>query len=55
MKFFYHKTRKRWPFNTGGCLIEESAWVCLTVLGNYVLKFITMSSSVEKDNKVHDI
>jgi hypothetical protein len=53
MKFVMAGPEKMWPFNAGDCLIEVSAWACLTVFGNYVLKFITMSSSVEKDNTVH--
>ena len=28
---FYDRTRKRWPFNTGDCLIEVTAWAGLTV------------------------
>ena len=28
---FYDRTRKRWPFNTGVCLIEVAVWVGLTV------------------------
>ena len=31
MKFFYDRTRKRWPFNTVDCLIEVTAWAGLTV------------------------
>ena len=26
MKIFYERTRKMWPFNTGDCLIEVTAW-----------------------------
>jgi hypothetical protein len=28
------RTRKRWPFNTGDCLIEVTAWAGLTVNEN---------------------
>jgi len=28
---FYDRIRKRWPFNTGGCLTEVIAWAGLTV------------------------
>jgi hypothetical protein len=34
---FYHRTRKRWPFNTGDCLIEVTAWAGLTVFGLWEL------------------
>ena len=30
-EIFYDRTRKRWPFNTGDCLIEVTAWAGLTV------------------------
>jgi hypothetical protein len=30
-EIFYEKTRKRWPFNTGDCLIEVTSWAGLTV------------------------
>ena len=30
--FSYDRTRKRWPFNTGDCLIEMTAWTSLTVI-----------------------
>ena len=30
-EIFYDGTRKGWPFNTGDCLIELSAWAALTV------------------------
>jgi hypothetical protein len=30
-QIFYDMTRKRWPFNTGGCLIEVTTWAGLTV------------------------
>ena len=32
---FYDSIRKRWPFNTGDCLIEVTAWAGLTVLSNF--------------------
>ena len=30
-EFLYDWTRKKWPFNTGDCLIEVTAWAGLTV------------------------
>jgi len=27
----YDRTQKKWPFNTGDCLIEVNRWVGLTV------------------------
>ena len=42
MEFVYDKTRKRWPFNTGGCLIEVTAWRGLTVYINGNLIYKTM-------------
>jgi hypothetical protein len=27
----YNRTRKRWSFNTGDCLIEVATWTDLTV------------------------
>jgi len=30
------RTRKRWPFNTGDCLIEVTTWAGLTVLLLYL-------------------
>jgi len=32
MKFSMTGQEKRWPFNTGDCLIEVTTWVGLTVL-----------------------
>jgi len=32
MKFFYDRTIKMWPFNTGDCLIEVTAWAGFTVV-----------------------
>jgi hypothetical protein len=29
-ELFYDRTRKWWPFNTGDCLIELTAWAGLT-------------------------
>jgi hypothetical protein len=31
MKFSMTGYKKRWPFNTGDCLIEVTAWAGLTV------------------------
>jgi hypothetical protein len=31
-EIFYDRTRKRWPVNTGDCLIEVTAWAGLTVI-----------------------
>ena len=31
-EIFHDKTRKRWPFNTGDCLIEVTSWAGLTVV-----------------------
>ena len=31
-KIFYDRTRKRWPFNTGDCLIEVTSWAGLTCI-----------------------
>ena len=31
---FSDSTRKKWPFNTGDCLIEVTAWAGLTVYHN---------------------
>jgi hypothetical protein len=31
-QFVNDRTRKRWPFNTGDCLIEVTAWAGLTLL-----------------------
>ena len=30
-EIFYNRIRKRWPFNTGDCLIEVTRWTGLTV------------------------
>jgi hypothetical protein len=30
-KIFYDRIRIRWPFNTGDCLIEVTAWAGMTV------------------------
>jgi len=30
-EIFYDRTRKRWPLNTGDCLIEVTTWLGLTV------------------------
>jgi hypothetical protein len=32
--FIFSSTRKWWPFNTGDCLIEVTAWAGLTVYKN---------------------
>jgi hypothetical protein len=34
LEIFYDKARKRWPFNTDGCLIEVTAWTGLTICEN---------------------
>jgi len=31
-EIFHDMTRKMWPFNTGDCLIEVTAWAGFTVL-----------------------
>ena len=39
-KMFYDRTRKMWPFITGDCLIEVTAWAVLTLLLNWYLLFL---------------
>ena len=40
MKFLWQdRTRKRWPFNAGGCLIEVTPWGDLSVLDSLCLNF----------------
>ena len=34
---FSDRTRKMWPFNTGDCLIDMTAWAGFTVHGHYAL------------------
>jgi hypothetical protein len=31
-EIYYDKTRKKWPLNTGDCLIEVTSWAGLIVL-----------------------
>ena len=49
---FYDRTRKKWPFNTGDCLIEVTTWTGLTVYCMLVewvakwLRWLTLTTDV---------
>jgi len=36
IQIFYDRTRKKWHFNAGDCLIEVTAWAGLTVFNEGV-------------------
>jgi len=39
-EIFYDRSRKRWPFNTGDCLIEVTTWEGFSVYNTVLMKVI---------------
>jgi hypothetical protein len=49
-EIFYDSTRKRWPFNTGDCLIEVPTWAGLTVV--YIVFFVSVKQDSVKITQI---
>jgi hypothetical protein len=43
---FYDRRRNRCPFNTGGCLIEVTAWAGLTVFSSSYMIILEATASI---------
>ena len=41
-EIFYNRTGKRWRFNTDDCLLEVTAWACLSVFISFATKTIKL-------------